>query len=161
MRLMAGYERMIEPLSGSLYESLPGDRRTYRMSTGRHWFYSLLIGVLLCPAGLFASGLLAPGNHQQTSENKQMGPQMPEAHFHHLHLNTIDPKAAIDFYPAKFDCEKAKFAGSMDAVWTQKSWILFNKVDKPPISDFTSAIWHFGWLFFMMKSVIFRFVRLL
>ncbi len=37
-------------------------------------------------------------------------PPIAEAHFHHLHLNTTDPKAAIDFYTSKFDCEKARFA---------------------------------------------------
>jgi len=68
-----------------------------------------------------------------------------EAHFHHLHLNTLDRAAAIDFYTAKFDCEKAKFAGVADAVWAQKSWLLFNKVDKAPPWELTSAIWHFGW----------------
>ena len=54
------------------------------------------------------------------------------AHFHHLHLNTTDPAAAIDFYTSKFDCEKARFGGLMDAVWAQKSWLLFTKVDQPP-----------------------------
>jgi catechol 2,3-dioxygenase-like lactoylglutathione lyase family enzyme len=71
--------------------------------------------------------------------------QMPEAHFHHLHLNTTDPKAAIDFYTSKFDCEKARFAGLMEGVWAQKSWLLFTKVNNPPPWELTSAIWHFGW----------------
>jgi catechol 2,3-dioxygenase-like lactoylglutathione lyase family enzyme len=70
---------------------------------------------------------------------------MPAAHFHHLHLNTLDPAAAIDFYTAKFDCEKAKFVGLREAVWAQKSWLLFNKVNSPPPWQLTSAIWHFGW----------------
>src|SRR5713101_6422538 len=69
----------------------------------------------------------------------------PAAHFHHLHLNSTDPAAAIDFYTAKFDCEKARFAGSIDAVWAQKSWMFFNKVKQPPKSEITSAIWHIGW----------------
>ena len=68
-----------------------------------------------------------------------------EAHFHHLHLNATDPKAAIDFYTSKFDCEKARFANLMDGVWAQKSWLLFTKVTQPPKADLTSAVWHFGW----------------
>ncbi len=68
-----------------------------------------------------------------------------ESHFHHLHLNTTDPKAAIDFYTSKFDCEKARFAGLLDGVWAQKSWILFSKVASPPPWELTSSIWHFGW----------------
>jgi catechol 2,3-dioxygenase-like lactoylglutathione lyase family enzyme len=71
--------------------------------------------------------------------------QMPPAHFHHIHLNTTEPAAAIDFYTSKFDCEKAKFAGEWDGVWAQKAWILFNKVAAPPPSAITSGIWHFGW----------------
>ncbi|HLY16528.1 MAG TPA: hypothetical protein VKR61_04860 [Bryobacteraceae bacterium] len=69
---------------------------------------------------------------------------LPKAHFHHIHLNATDPGAAIDFYTRKFDCEKGKFQGQ-DAVWAQKSWILFNKVKDPPPSEIVSPIWHFGW----------------
>jgi catechol 2,3-dioxygenase-like lactoylglutathione lyase family enzyme len=68
----------------------------------------------------------------------------PKAHFHHIHLNTTDAAAAIDFYTRKFDCEKGNFAGA-DAVWAQKSWMLFTKVKDAPPSDIVSAIWHFGW----------------
>ena len=73
------------------------------------------------------------------------GQQYPQAHFHHIHLNSTDPAAAIEFYTSKFDCEKAKFAGSWDGVWAQKAWVLFNKVAAPPSAEITSTIWHFGW----------------
>lgn len=69
----------------------------------------------------------------------------PLAHFHHVHLNSTDPKAAIDFYAARFLSEKAKFGGVADAVWAQKSWLLFTKVNASPKSEITSAIWHIGW----------------
>ena len=72
-------------------------------------------------------------------------PPEPLAHFHHLHLNATDPQADIAFYTKHFDAEKAKFAGAMDAVWAQKSWLLFTKVSAPPTSEITSTIWHFGW----------------
>jgi len=77
--------------------------------------------------------------------NAQEAPPAPLAHFHHVHLNATDPAGAIAFYTTKFDCEKGRFAGLMDAVWAQKSWLLFSKVDKPPKSEITSAIWHIGW----------------
>lgn len=76
---------------------------------------------------------------------EQAAPPPSLAHFHHVHLNTTDPAAAINFYTAKFDCEKARFGGKMDAVWAQKSWLLFNKVRAAPKSEITSAIWHIGW----------------
>jgi catechol 2,3-dioxygenase-like lactoylglutathione lyase family enzyme len=72
-------------------------------------------------------------------------PPVPIAHFHHLHLNSTDPVAAINFYTTRFDSEKAKFAGLLDGVWAQKSWLLFSKVSSPPPWELTSAIWHFGW----------------
>lgn len=68
-----------------------------------------------------------------------------DAHFHHLHLNSTDPKAAIEFYTTKFDAEKASFKGLIDAAWAQKSWILFQKVASAPPSEVVSTIWHFGW----------------
>lgn len=76
----------------------------------------------------------------------------PTAHFHHIHLNNLDTQAAIDFYTSKFDCEKAKFGGTVDAVWAQKSWILFNKVSSPPHAEVTSALYHMGWGAEDMKS---------
>src|SRR5260370_1513279 len=66
------------------------------------------------------------------------------AQFHHVHMNPTDPAAAINSYTSKFDCEKARF-GAMDAVWAQKSWLLFSKVSTPPPWELTSAIWHIGW----------------
>jgi catechol 2,3-dioxygenase-like lactoylglutathione lyase family enzyme len=72
------------------------------------------------------------------------------AHFHHLHLNSTDPEAAIEFYTKHFNSERSRFGGSqpgaaMDAVWTQKSWILFNKANQAPPSEIISSIYHMGW----------------
>jgi catechol 2,3-dioxygenase-like lactoylglutathione lyase family enzyme len=103
------------------------------------FFFSLILALrVFGPAAQEAS-------QEKPAENKPALPQMPEAHFHHLHLNTTDPKAAIDFYTGRFASERARFAGLLDAVWTQKSWILFSKVDNPPPWELTSSIWHFGW----------------
>lgn len=79
----------------------------------------------------------------QTPRN---GAQPPQAlvRFHHLHLNSVDPEAAIQFYTTRFNGEKAKFGGE-DAVWTGRSWLLFNKVNQPPPSDIVASIWHLGW----------------
>lgn len=75
------------------------------------------------------------------------------AHFHHVHLNTTDPAKAIDFYTSKFDCEKAKFGGVMDAVKAQDVWLLFTKVPEAPPWELVSPIWHIGWGAEDMKSV--------
>ena len=68
-----------------------------------------------------------------------------QVQFHHLTLNSTDPEAAIRFYTSRFDCDRGKFDGKVEAVRTQKSWILFNKVKHAPPSAIESAIWHFGW----------------
>lgn len=93
-------------------------------------------------AALLAGAAVA-GSIQQTGPSATPPPSL--AHFHHVHLNATDPAAAINFYASKFDCEKARFNGNTDAVWAQKSWLLFNKTGKPPKAEITSAIWHFGW----------------
>jgi catechol 2,3-dioxygenase-like lactoylglutathione lyase family enzyme len=72
-------------------------------------------------------------------------PPLPVAHFHHLHLNTTDPQAAIEFYTSKLESEKRKFAGVEDAVFAYNSWLLFTKVATAPKSEITSGIWHMGW----------------
>ena len=79
------------------------------------------------------------------AQEHALPPQPALAHFHHVHLNSTDPVAAIDLYTSKFDCNKARFAGKLDAVWAQKSWLVFNKVKQPPKSEITSAVWHIGW----------------
>lgn len=118
-----------------------------KMLEKKYWLRPLLISSFLFSAGLAlcAFGFSAQEGKPQAPENKSAETQFPEAHFHHLHLNTTDPKAAIDFYTSKFDCERARFAGLLDAVWAQKSWMLFSKVEKAPPWELTSAIWHFGW----------------
>ena|ERR1035438_4334604 len=78
------------------------------------------------------------------SAMSQEKPSQPVARFHHLHLNSTDPTAAIDFYTSKLQCEKRKFFGA-DAIRANNSWLLFTKVDAPPRSEITSAIWHMGW----------------
>lgn len=69
----------------------------------------------------------------------------PAVHWHHVHINATDPKASVNFYTSKFDCEKSSYRGKADAVWAQKSWLLFEKASKAPPSDIVSPIWHIGW----------------
>lgn len=66
------------------------------------------------------------------------------AHFHHLHFNSIDPEAAIQFYTTRFNGERTRF-GNADAVWTGKFWFLFNKVGEAPPSAIVASLYHLGW----------------
>jgi catechol 2,3-dioxygenase-like lactoylglutathione lyase family enzyme len=66
--------------------------------------------------------------------------------FHHLHLNSVDPDAAIDFYVRQFpSTKKGSWAGHPALFSPNDVMILFDKVDAPPPSLPQSAIWHFGW----------------
>lgn len=66
--------------------------------------------------------------------------------FHHLHLNSVNPEAAIDFYTRHFpSTRRTSFAGQ-PALWSPTdALILFERVGTPPPSQPQSAFWHFGW----------------
>jgi len=71
---------------------------------------------------------------------------LPTPGFHHLHLNSADPDAAIGFYTRQFpSTSKGTWAGLPALLSPNNVMVLFNKVDKPPAMTPPSAIWHFGW----------------
>ncbi len=71
---------------------------------------------------------------------------LPTPGFHHLHLNSVDPDAAIDFYVRQFpSTSKTSWAGIPALKSPTNVLILFSKVDTPPPTSPQTAIWHFGW----------------
>src|ERR1700687_2462424 len=73
------------------------------------------------------------------------GQTLPPPGFHHLHLNSVDPETAIDFYTRQFPSTgKSTFAGA-PALKSGNVFVLFNKVNTPPPTQPQTAIWHFGW----------------
>ena len=65
--------------------------------------------------------------------------------FHHVHLNSIDPQKAIDFYTRTFDVTRKSSLAGFDGIQSEKIFLLFDKVKQPPVTMPDSAIWHFGW----------------
>jgi catechol 2,3-dioxygenase-like lactoylglutathione lyase family enzyme len=66
--------------------------------------------------------------------------------FHHLHLNSADPEAALAFYTARFaTTSKASWAGFPALKSPNNVMVLFTKVATPPTIVPQSAYWHFGW----------------
>ncbi len=67
--------------------------------------------------------------------------------FHHLHLSSTDPAAAIAGYLKLWptSTEKSTLAG-FDAVKNGKVYLLFNKVAAPAPREPQSAYWHQVWL---------------
>jgi predicted enzyme related to lactoylglutathione lyase len=72
--------------------------------------------------------------------------------FHHVHLNSVDPRAAINFYTETFDVTKRVTVAGMQGVQSEKIYLLFNKVKRPPATTPDSPIWHFGWGSTQMES---------
>lgn len=66
--------------------------------------------------------------------------------FHHLHLNSVNPDAAIDFYVRQFPSTAKASWGGLPALKSPNNvLVLFTKVDTPPAIEPQTAIWHFGW----------------
>ncbi|MEE8399975.1 MAG: VOC family protein [Desulfobacterales bacterium] len=67
------------------------------------------------------------------------------AHFHHFHLNVTNPAATTRFYRDLLGATEVKYRGVADALFTERSFILFTKVDTPPPAAPTSTLHHMGW----------------
>jgi catechol 2,3-dioxygenase-like lactoylglutathione lyase family enzyme len=70
--------------------------------------------------------------------------QLPTPGFHHLHLNSPDPDAAIDFYTKQFPSTSKSTWGGFPALKAGKVFVLFTKVNSPAPTEPQTAIWHFG-----------------
>jgi len=70
-------------------------------------------------------------------------------HFHHMHLNSTDPKAAAAYYPKPFAISAtATTFNGFEAVKTGNVYVLFTKVATTPQNELTgpqTSVWHFGW----------------
>jgi catechol 2,3-dioxygenase-like lactoylglutathione lyase family enzyme len=66
--------------------------------------------------------------------------------FHHLHLNSVDPDAAVDFYTRRFPTSSKTSWGGLPALASPNDvLVLFTKVPAAPATSPQTAIWHFGW----------------
>jgi catechol 2,3-dioxygenase-like lactoylglutathione lyase family enzyme len=71
---------------------------------------------------------------------------LPAPGFHHLHLNSVDPEAAIEFYVRQFPRSVRTRWGGLPALRAPNDvLLLFTRVAAPPPTSPQTAIWHFGW----------------
>jgi catechol 2,3-dioxygenase-like lactoylglutathione lyase family enzyme len=90
--------------------------------------------------------LISGGAGAEWRKSSRSAPMLPTPGFHHLHLNSVDPDAAIGFFTRHFASTRGGTWGGMPALYSPNDvMILFDKVDRPPPSEPQSAIWHFGW----------------
>jgi catechol 2,3-dioxygenase-like lactoylglutathione lyase family enzyme len=71
--------------------------------------------------------------------------QQSSTGFHHVHLNSTDPAAAIAWYTKTFPVTWPAAVAGFEGIATEKIHLLFSRTDKPPVSALDSPIWHFGW----------------
>jgi catechol 2,3-dioxygenase-like lactoylglutathione lyase family enzyme len=71
---------------------------------------------------------------------------LPTPSFHHLHLNSLDPNGAIEFYTRQFATTAKTTWGGLPALASPNDvLVLFDHVATAPATPPQTAIWHFGW----------------
>jgi catechol 2,3-dioxygenase-like lactoylglutathione lyase family enzyme len=71
---------------------------------------------------------------------------LPAPGFHHLHLNSVDPDAAIAFYVEQFPTSAKSSWGGFPALAAPNNvLILFTRVATAAPASPQTALWHFGW----------------
>jgi catechol 2,3-dioxygenase-like lactoylglutathione lyase family enzyme len=71
---------------------------------------------------------------------------LPTPGFHHLHLSSVDPDAAIDFYVRQFPRSTTTRWGGLPALAAPNDvLVLFTRVAATPPTSPQTALWHFGW----------------
>jgi catechol 2,3-dioxygenase-like lactoylglutathione lyase family enzyme len=94
-------------------------------------------------ASMLLAAICAPWMQSPATGETQM---LPAPGFHHLHLNSLDPAAAIDFYTRQFASTSKSSWGGLPALQSPNNvLLLFSKVANAPATAPQSAIWHFGW----------------
>src|SRR5215471_10656576 len=71
---------------------------------------------------------------------------LPPPGFHQLHLNSVNPDAAIDFYAKQFPATSKAAWNDLPALKSpNNALVLFDKAAAPPSVKPQRAIWQFGW----------------
>ncbi|HEV3057552.1 MAG TPA: VOC family protein [Vicinamibacterales bacterium] len=96
-----------------------------------------------------APGIVTVGRQAQAEGQSATAASVETLHFHHVHLNSMNPAAAAAYYPKPFAQSAVKTTyNGFEAVKTGNVYILFTKVTVPPQNELTgpqTSVWHFGW----------------
>ena len=99
-----------------------------------------MIRVFLSTATLLITTL-----HWSLAQTAAQPAVLPPPAFHHLHLNSMNPDAAIDFYAKQFPSTSKTSLAGFPALKAGKVYVLFTKVSTQPPTEPQTAFWHFGW----------------
>jgi len=94
---------------------------------------------------VFATLLFQIVGCKQVSENSDLTENSIKANFHHIHLNVRDRDSTISYYKKYFGATQVKYRDQVDALFTEKSFLLMNIVDNKPSTHLGSSLWHIGW----------------
>lgn len=76
-------------------------------------------------------------------------PAVEPLHFHHVHLNSVDPAKSAAFYPKAFPLSTTTTTyNGFEAVKSGNIFLLFTKVAQKAKNDVTgpqTSVWHYGW----------------
>jgi catechol 2,3-dioxygenase-like lactoylglutathione lyase family enzyme len=111
---------------------------------GRCYDWRLMRNTALGLVLIVAGALVSSG---QAGVIAQAGSTLGVPGFHHMHLNSTNPDAAIDFYTRQFASTSRTTWGGMPALSSPNNvLILFTRVNTPPPTlEPPTAVWHFGW----------------
>ena len=73
------------------------------------------------------------------------GTPLPTPDFHHLHLNSANPDAAVTFYQQQFPTTSMAVLAGLPALRAGRVHLVFSKVERTDQPAAQSAYWHFGW----------------
>src|SRR5262245_45856693 len=83
---------------------------------------------------------------RRSIKGKDLTAMLEPPGFHHLHLNSCDPDAAIDFHARQSASARKTSWGGLPALASPTNvLVLFSKTESAPPITPQSAIWHFGW----------------
>lgn len=85
------------------------------------------------------------GGFARSHVETQIDEENVQAHFHHVRLNVTDPQKTLRFYKKYLGAIEVQYHDLAPALFTERSFILLNKVDEPPPYMPRSAISHIGW----------------
>ena len=82
---------------------------------------------------------------KQQPEKFEETEKLSKVNFHHIHLNVTDRDSTIAYYQKYFGATQVKYRDRVDALFTEKSFLLMNLVDTAPSTHLGSSLWHIGW----------------
>src|SRR5262249_28847010 len=78
--------------------------------------------------------------------SRSQSPALGAPGFHHLHLGSTNPDAALAFYTKAFPATSKTTWGGLPALRSPNEvLVLFSRLDQPAGTLPQSAMWHFGW----------------